>query len=249
MDTQSAQCISQPRSVHTSVTSDVGTPINGEFLNLLVFEHGVRVGRLATRLAGALALPAPRCAKIALAASLHDAGKLLIATSVWSVPGPLTAFQRTLVEDHPSLGADLLEIACRDLSIEGEVLRRVALMHHERWDGKGYPYGIAGRAIPLEARLVAIADSYDALTTERPYKAAWSSARALAQLRAESARQFDPQLVEAFCALIGAEEASDHEAFAERSWEQSARTIYQHVLRLSRGETPDHAAISSHITQ
>ena len=100
---------------------------------------------------------------------------------------------------HPEMGAEIIgEHDARVL----QMARRVALYHHEKWDGSGYPEGLAGEAIPLEARIVALCDVFDALTSERPYKQAWPVERAVALLREEAGRHFDPALVEHFVAAL-----------------------------------------------
>ena len=129
------------------------------------------------------------------AAPMHDVGKLGIPDAVLQKPGPLDEGEWETMKRHPEIGAEILG------EHEGGLLamaRRVALAHHEKWDGSGYPNGLAGEAIPIEARIVAIADVFDALTSVRPYKQAWPVEKAVEFLREQSGRHFDPSLVEVF---------------------------------------------------
>jgi HD-GYP domain-containing protein (c-di-GMP phosphodiesterase class II) len=139
-------------------------------------------------------------ATLARAAALHDIGKVAIPDAILLKPGRLDDNEFDIMRTHARLGADIL----RDLmATHGsfpmlEMGLEVALAHHERWDGTGYPNGVAGKDIPLSARIVAVADVYDALTSKRVYKNAWSQDETLTELRRQAGRQFDPQLVEVF---------------------------------------------------
>jgi len=133
-------------------------------------------------------------ALIQRAARLHDVGKIAIPPAILLKPGPLTASEFERMKAHTTLGARLLA------GQRWPALRRaeeVALTHHERWDGSGY-MGLAGPAIPIGGRIVSVADVYDALLAERPYKLAWTTSEAIAEIRRQSGRQFDPRVVEAF---------------------------------------------------
>lgn len=156
--------------------------------------HTVRVGEMAALLAEAVGLDADQCELIRRAAPLHDTGKIGIPDAVLLKSGALTDDEFELVKSHTTLGVQILEGA------RSPVLRlaqEIALTHHERWDGSGYPAGLAGEAIPLSGRIVALADVFDALTHDRPYKRAWSLEAAVAEIRRQSGRQFDPAVVEA----------------------------------------------------
>ncbi len=137
-----------------------------------------------------------------LASSLHDIGKVGVPDAVLLKPGKLTAEERVLIERHPRIGADALaSILERDPGDELlRMARNIAAFHHERWDGTGYPSRLAGDAIPLEARIVSVADVYDALTSRRVYKPPMPHERAVEIIRAGSGTQFDPQIVEALVA-------------------------------------------------
>lgn len=129
------------------------------------------------------------------ASSLHDLGKIGISEAILGKPGELTAEERRAMQLHVPLGAQMLSGSDNDLLI---LAREIILSHHERWDGTGYPDGLAGQAIPLSGRIVALADSFDAMICRRPYKAALSLAEAAAEIKQNQGRQFDPALCEAF---------------------------------------------------
>ena len=135
-----------------------------------------------------------------LASTLHDVGKLRIPQRLLRKPGPLTAEEFTLMKRHTTQGGRTLQELCwRDPEDPWLRLGRdIALHHHERWDGSGYPFGLRGTAIPLVARIVALADVYDALTSERPYKPAYEHALARKLILVQAGAHFDPDLVEAF---------------------------------------------------
>jgi putative two-component system response regulator len=134
-----------------------------------------------------------------LGSSLHDIGKVGIPDQVLLKPGKLTPEERLVIERHPAIGAEALAaILERDRGDELlQMARNIAASHHERWDGKGYPAGLGGEAIPLEARIVSVADVYDALTSQRVYKPAMPHAEALKIIVAGRGTQFDPQVVDA----------------------------------------------------
>jgi putative nucleotidyltransferase with HDIG domain len=155
-------------------------------------KHGERVSLLARRLARRLGLPREKQDILGRAALLHDIGKITIPDRLLNKKGRLTPPERAEFELHPERSAELL----RHLPELGQVLPAIR-GHHERYDGKGYPDGLAGEEIPLEARIIAVADGYDALTTDRPYRPAFSHEEALEILRANAATQWDPKVVQA----------------------------------------------------
>lgn len=134
--------------------------------------------------------------EIAYAAMIHDVGKAQVPDAILKKPGPLTPEERAEIQKHAIWGDALLSE-----NEEFRAAREVARYHHEKWDGTGYPDGLAGEAIPLAARIVAVADVYDALISERPYKRAWTSADAIIEIRKMSGGHFDPIIVEAFVDL------------------------------------------------
>ncbi|PBQ29852.1 HD-GYP domain-containing protein [Shewanella algae] len=146
------------------------------------------------------------------AAPMHDIGKIGIPDHILLKPGKLTPEEYRIMQGHTKIGADILG---DDASPLLQMAAEVARSHHERWDGNGYPEGLQGNAIPLSARIAAIADVFDALTSERPYKSAWSNQEAFAYLKKEAGGQFDPELVAAFCACE-AELLDIQQRFAEQ---------------------------------
>ena len=129
------------------------------------------------------------------AAPMHDVGKIGIPDAILQKPGKLDENEWLIMQKHPEIGAQI--IGEHNASML-QMARRIALGHNEKWDGSGYPAGLAGDDIPIEARIVAIADVFDALTSVRPYKKAWTVEDAVALIREQSGRHFDPQLVECF---------------------------------------------------
>jgi putative two-component system response regulator len=161
--------------------------------------HIQRVGRLSAELATALGLPDGDVDLIARTAPLHDVGKIAVPDRILLKPARLTAEEFEQVKVHSWIGAQILSGENFPLlSMAG----RIALTHHERWDGTGYPQGLSGEDIPLEGRIVAVADVFDALLSERPYKRAWSFDAAVAEIVGQRGRQFDPDVVEAFIGVV-----------------------------------------------
>lgn len=156
--------------------------------------HTQRVGRLAARLAQVIGLPDDLVDLLRKAAPLHDIGKIGIPDAILLKEGRLSPEERSLMETHTSIGARILSGSRYPILGMAE---EIALTHHERWDGAGYPAGLRGEAIPLTGRIVAVADVFDSLTHVRPYKHAWTVQEAIAEFRAEQGRQFDPTVVEA----------------------------------------------------
>jgi len=166
-----------------------------------VHPHGHATAKIARAFAAVLGLAgAPMFDEIELGAHLHDLGKYLIAESIILKPGPLTVEERAAVCHHPVYGAQLLS----GLTSVTEVVRQVVLYHHERWDGEGYPEGLAGRRIPLAARIVAVADVYTSLRARRAYKPTLGRREAAAALRKMAGRELDPEMTRDFLRFIGA---------------------------------------------
>jgi putative two-component system response regulator len=161
--------------------------------------HTQRVGELAARLARAHGLPPARVHLIRLAAPLHDVGKIAVPDDVLRKPGRLTPDEFAVMQTHTVRGSEMLGGGGSDLVA---LASRIALSHHERWDGSGYPNGVAGDAIPLEARIVAVADVMDALSHDRPYRAAWPLSEVLAEIRRGRGTHFDPAVVDTFFQLL-----------------------------------------------
>lgn len=161
-------------------------------------QHAQRVGALAHHLAVALGLPSDEATRLRLAAPLHDIGKVGIPDAILRKTGPLTADERTLIERHTIIGARILEHSQVPVLQLGEIIAR---SHHERWDGTGYPDRLAEEAIPLAGRIVAVADTFDVMTHDRPYRTRQSVAAAMAEIQAHSGTQFDPAVVQVLVRL------------------------------------------------
>ena len=158
--------------------------------------HSQTVGRYAEEIARELGVPDAHVERVRAAGVLHDIGKLGVADAVLKKPGKLTDEEWVEMRRHPELGARILDHAnLRDISAW-------VLAHHERIDGRGYPHGLAGDVIPLEARILAVADAYEAMTADRAYRAALGHDAAQRELRDGSGTQFDPEVVEAFLAVL-----------------------------------------------
>ncbi|HET8654559.1 MAG TPA: HD domain-containing phosphohydrolase [Longimicrobiaceae bacterium] len=158
-------------------------------------QHIRRVAELAAALAEAIGMTGEEVELIRSAAPLHDVGKIGIRDAILLKPGPLTADEAAVMRTHTTLGARLLQDG---RSAVVRTAERIALRHHERWDGRGYPDGLGEEEIPREARVVAVADFFDALTHDRPYRRALSRDAVASALRGESGRAFEPTLTEAF---------------------------------------------------
>jgi putative two-component system response regulator len=161
-------------------------------------EHTQRVGRLAALIADQMGLPAATVDNIRRAAPLHDVGKIGIPDSILLKQAALTEEEQRIMRTHVTIGARMLAGARSALVQTAE---RIARSHHERWDAKGYPDRLAGERIPIEARVVAVADVFDALTHKRPYRPAWSLQKTLAMIGDESGGHFDPIVVTALLTL------------------------------------------------
>jgi putative two-component system response regulator len=167
----------------------------GEYRDDATHQHAQRVGRTAALLAAELGLPADDVELMRRAAPLHDIGKLGVPDTILLKPGRLTVDEFEVVKGHTVIGSRILAESVSTVLRAGEVIARA---HHERWDGTGYPAGLAGDEIPLAGRLVAVADVFDALTHERPYKSAWPCERAVAEVHGVAGTQLDPRVVQAF---------------------------------------------------
>ena len=162
-------------------------------------DHTYRVALYTRLIAERLGLPERECRALYIASPLHDIGKVAVPDAVLLKPGRLDARERAIVETHAEAGGRILSGS----RVEAIALAaEIAQGHHERWDGAGYPQGLKGEAIPLAARIVAVADVFDALTSERPYKPAMPLDQALAILQAERGRHFDPACLDVFLAAV-----------------------------------------------
>lgn len=161
-------------------------------------QHTHRVAQIAASLAEILSFPTAEIHLIHQAAPLHDVGKIGIPDHILLKPGKLTPEEFDAMKQHTIIGANLLSNGHSPVM---RLAERIALTHHERWDGKGYPQGLQGEEIPREGRILAVVDVFDALTHERPYKKAWTVEDALAEITRCSNAQFDPAVVQAFLQL------------------------------------------------
>ncbi len=161
--------------------------------------HLVRVADYCTEIAQQLKVKPRDIDDLRYASPMHDIGKLVIPDAILKKQGGLTPEEREVIRKHTLLGADIFKGTHEPIL---RIARTISLTHHERYDGTGYPYGLKGKDIPLFGRIVAIADVFDALTSDRPYKKAFDFDRAIEIIKAESGKQFDPVVVRAFLKRI-----------------------------------------------
>ena len=157
--------------------------------------HIMRIGYIAEALARVLGEPVHFASMLRLAAPMHDIGKIGVPDSVLKKPGAYTPEERAVMNQHPGIGAKILGRSRVPLF---QMAAEVAMTHHERWDGSGYPVGLAGEAIPVSGRIVAVVDFFDALTMDRCYRPAFSDEVALTMLIEQRGRAFDPRIVDEF---------------------------------------------------
>lgn len=155
--------------------------------------HAERVAAYGLQIARACAMPLTDQPEIEFGFLLHDVGKVAVPDAILFKPGPLTPTERMVIEQHPITGSEIV----RDIAFLGSA-RDVIRSHHERWDGNGYPDGVAGEEIPMSARVFAVADTLDALTSHRPYRNASSFAEARAIIEREAGTHFDPDVIDAY---------------------------------------------------
>lgn len=156
--------------------------------------HVMRMSHVSGRLALQLGMDAHFSEQLIHAAPMHDIGKIGIPDHVLLKPGKLDEEELALMRKHPEMGAKILDNSTSPLI---KLAHSVALYHHEKWDGSGYPFGLKGEAIPIEARIVAVADVFDALLNKRPYKEAWPVEKAVAEIETNRGKHFDPAIVDA----------------------------------------------------
>jgi len=155
--------------------------------------HIIRMSQIAAVLGRAYGMEEAEADLLQVASPMHDIGKLGIPDRIMLKPGKLDEEEWELMQTHAQIGADILADGSSDLM---KMAHKIALTHHEKWDGSGYPNGLKGKDIPLEGRICAIADVFDALTSERPYKKAWSLGETMSFIQSESGKHFEPRLVE-----------------------------------------------------
>jgi HD-GYP domain-containing protein (c-di-GMP phosphodiesterase class II) len=162
--------------------------------------HIERIGRFSTLLAEQVGMEPEFCATLSHAAPLHDVGKVAIPDAILLKPGQLTAEERAIVETHAEEGHRLLRGSSSSIL---DLAATIALSHHEKWDGSGYPRGAVGESIPIEGRIVAVADVFDALTSDRVYRNAFTVEEAVEMMLEQRGRHFDPVLLDAFMEVLG----------------------------------------------
>jgi putative two-component system response regulator len=162
--------------------------------------HGARVAKISRLLALGMGLSEARSELVGRASRLHDVGKIGVPDVVLSKAGPPTPPEEKILRQHVDIGVNILRDGHTELL---KVAATIVAGHHERWDGSGYPAGLCGGDIPVEARIVAVADVFDALSTTRPYAQAWPFEAAFAEIVAKSGKDFDPACVEVFKRLEG----------------------------------------------
>jgi PAS domain S-box-containing protein len=177
-------------------------------------QHTERVGEMSAEIALCLGMDSERVSQLRDAARLHDVGKIAIPDRILLNPGKLSAQEVELMRTHAALGAVLLR---RTSSPVLQLASTIAACHHEWWNGAGYPAGLAGERIPLVGRIVAVADVFDALTHDRPYKAAWPVKRAIDRISRGAGSQFDPRVVRAFLEVV-------QDALPSRAYPHAGRT-------------------------
>ena len=218
-----------------AVTADLKEDASGE--------HGYRVGKLAALLAASLGWPEDSAQALDTAARLHDIGKIGIPDRILGSSQTLKEAERHFMCMHTVIGAELL--AKSDVP-QLRMAEEIARHHHEWWNGEGYPDKLKGRRIPVHARIVAIADVFDALTHGRPFAPAWSIDRAVEEVRARRGVQFDPRLVDRFVPLLEKlrAEHSDLDSYLSKAGSASpflhARKKIRSLLEEERGRTAVH---------
>ena len=168
-------------------------------------DHILRIGESAALIATAMGLDPEWIEQLRLAAPMHDVGKIGIPDAILTKPGALTEDERKVMNYHARIGYEILHDEQR--SPLTDLAAEIAISHHERWDGNGYPNGLKGEEIPLSGRIVALCDVYDALRSPRPYKQAWSAERAQAHIRDNAGGHFDPHLVQIMSSMFAELEA------------------------------------------
>ena len=202
--------------------------------------HIERIGRFSTLLAEAIGMNPDFCRRIGYAAPLHDVGKVAIPDAILLKPGQLTAEERAIVETHAEEGHRLLRGSSSSILDMGAT---IALSHHERWDGGGYPRGLTAENIPIEGRIVAIADVFDALTSHRVYRKAFSVEKAVEMMLDQADRHFDPVLLHKFMEVLDSSgaDARTRSRSDPSSLLAAALEIYTDAMRLGDAELAEEA--------
>jgi HD-GYP domain-containing protein (c-di-GMP phosphodiesterase class II) len=195
--------------------------------------HIERIGRFSTLLAEHVGMDQDFSATLTHAAPLHDVGKVAIPDAILLKPGKLTAEERAIVETHAEEGHRLLRGSSSSIL---ELAATIALSHHEKWDGTGYPRGVKGEAIPIEGRIVAVADVFDALTTDRVYRRAFTVEEAVEMMLEQRGRHFDPVLLDAFMEVLGRSGPDAREQLRSDPGELTEGILETFATALERGD-------------
>ncbi|WP_156792224.1 HD-GYP domain-containing protein [Desulfotalea psychrophila] len=191
-------------------------------------EHSHRVAGLAELLAEAMALSPEQCRLVHYAAHLHDIGKIGVSDSTLNKIGKLTAEEMAEMQAHSEIGAMILS-----KNPEFTLLAEIVRHHHERWDGKGYPDGISGDAIPLESRIIGLADAFDAMTSDRPYRAHKTHEWALEEIKKHAGSQFCPECVSIFLTLRAKLKLNQYQS-SKRAFSHHQANVRHHTLMHSQ---------------
>jgi HD-GYP domain-containing protein (c-di-GMP phosphodiesterase class II)/methylmalonyl-CoA mutase cobalamin-binding subunit len=201
--------------------------------------HIERIGRFSVLLAEHIGMDAEFCERLRHAAPLHDVGKVAIPDAILLKPGPLTPEERAIVETHAEEGHRLVRGSSSSIL---DMAATIALSHQEKWDGTGYPRGLKGETIPIEGRIVAVADVFDALTSDRVYRKAFAVEDAVQMMREQRGRHFDPVLLDAFMEVLGrtgpdarAQLRSDPTALVESTLETFATALERGDAEMAEG--------------
>lgn len=216
---QNTHHIEELNRLNQAIISSLATAIDAK--DRYTCSHINRVQHYALALAKAASLSGPELDAVSTGALVHDIGKLGIPDHILGKPGKLTTEEFKRIQTHVTIGADILSPIPFPFPVVD-----VVLTHHERWDGLGYPRGLKGEEIPIGGRIISLVDVFDALTSNRPYRKAMTHEEALAELRANAGRQFDPRLVELFSEIQPrcARELAEMEAAAQKAEESAAPT-------------------------
>jgi methanogenic corrinoid protein MtbC1 len=195
--------------------------------------HIERIGRFSTLLAEQIGMDPDFCARLSHAAPLHDVGKVAIPDAILLKPGPLTAAERAIVETHAEEGHRLVRGSSSSIL---DMAATIALSHQEKWDGSGYPRGLVGEEIPIEGRIVAVADVFDALTSDRVYRKAFSVEEAVRMMREERGHHFDPMVLDAFMEVLGRSGPDARDRAGEDPVALMESTLDTYAAALERGD-------------
>jgi len=195
--------------------------------------HIERIGRFSTLLAEQIGMDPEFCARLSHAAPLHDVGKVAIPDAILLKPGPLTPAERAIVETHAEEGYRLVRGSSSSIL---DMAATIALSHQEKWDGSGYPRGLAGEAIPIEGRIVAVADVFDALTSDRVYRKAFSVEDAVKMMREERGHHFDPMVLDAFMEVLGRSGPDARDGIRSDPVALMENTLETYATALERGD-------------